>query len=141
MQEFIVLLVKLLVSIAVAAIVILFLFVYFTSIDEAHQHGQHYGFRIGDSKSKVYSKMSQNLSRIYKKDTTDKYRVNLFDENQMEPKRIHSDFGLGDKKEFDLSDKWVVLFDSKFFFDNVTLIFCDKKLCAVKRQRHFLEYP
>jgi hypothetical protein len=141
MQEAIVLLVKFLVSTAVAAIILFFLFIYFTSIDEVHQHGQHYGFRIGDSKAEVYSNMSQNLSKILNQDSVNKYRVNLFVEGQREPKRIHSDFGLDDKKEFDLSNKWVVLFDSKFFFDNVTLIFCDKKLCAIKRKRHFLESP
>lgn len=141
MQYYLALLFKAVVLLSVCAILIFTLFLYFSTTKESYDEGQHYGFTIGESKGAVYRMLPRRLQPIATNKNKSAYRVELYNEEQRIPAQINSSFHPSDKAAFSASDKWLIFFDSKFFFDSITLTYCDDKLCQIRRKKQFLEIP
>jgi hypothetical protein len=107
------------------------LFVWVSSIHEVIDDGEAYGFKIGMNKEAVIAKLSENTERSIE-------AINLvsIDNKSSKPGVLTSNFD-----HFYESNKWVVMYESAYFFDDVTLEFCAGSLCKIYRKRHYLEYP
>jgi hypothetical protein len=137
MQDFVTLILKILAISAVITLLFFVMFLYFSSIDEAHESGNHYGFSIGATKDSVFSSLRISHGNLSKAT----YRVELYQEGKKKPVQIESSFDPSEQEIFDKNDTWKVFFDSSYFFDSLTLKFCEDRLCQIKRKRQFLEIP
>ena len=112
-------------------LIIFLLFLWLSSIHEVIDDGEAYGFKIGMNKEAVITKLRENTERSIK-------AINLvsIDNKSSKPGVLTSNFD-----HFYDSNKWVVMYESAYFFDDVTLEFCAGSLCEIYRKRHYLEYP
>jgi hypothetical protein len=93
------------------------LFVWISSIHEVIEHGEAYGFTIGMSQAEVVA----TLHIKSKMPTRNINSVNAYKSSKLiSLASLNSDF-------YD-AVKWVVMHDSVFCFNGVTLEFCDERL-------------
>ena len=116
-------------------------FVWASSIDNKVTTGEAYGFTIGSSKTDIYMNIPKSsFPTSSKKSVVLYFNVELYVQKKKEPIKIKSEFH---KDEFDLfedKNKWKLFYlDTHYFFDNVTLTFCDEKLCEIRRFRLYWE--
>jgi len=105
-------------------------FVWLSSLHEVIEEGEAYGFTIGASKAEVISHLTDSSEKSIK-------AMNLVYGNQTSKLVSLS----SPSEYFNDSDKWVVMYNSAYFFDNVTLEFCEDNLCKLFRKRQFFEMP
>ena len=93
------------------------LFVCISSIHEVIEHGEAYGFTIGMSQAEV-------VATLHIKSKMPTRNINSVNANKSSKlislTSLNSDF-------YD-AVKWVVMHDSVFYFNGVTLEFCDERL-------------
>ena len=106
------------------------LFLWLSAIHDVVDKGKAYGFLIGMSKKTALE--SLRGSSDLKIDT-----INLVKEDRSTERALT----LSKTSKFYDANKWVVMYDSSFCFDSVTLEFCDEELCKIYRKRQFCEVP
>ncbi|WP_416307673.1 hypothetical protein [Neptunicella sp. SCSIO 80796] len=116
---------------AVSFLTIIVLFFWLSAIHEIVKDGKAYGFSIGMNKVEVIFNLRNTPEKRIE-------AINLVSTDNKSSKRGN----LSTNSEyFYSSDKWVVMFESAYFFDSVTLEFCSERLCKIFRKRQFLEMP
>jgi hypothetical protein len=106
------------------------LFVWVSSIHKVVEHGEYLGFIIGMNKSEVIAVLR------------DKSEMNIRKINLVKADKSSKAVSLSSlNNDSDSAVKWVVMYDSAYFFNSTTLDFCDESLCKIYRKRHYLEYP
>ena len=109
----------------------LFVFLlWFSSIHEVIEEGEAYGFTIGTSKAAIISHLIDKSEESIK-------AINLVYGDKSSRRASVS----SPSEYFNDSDKWVIIYDSAYFFDNVTLEFCEGNLCKLFRKRQYFEMP
>lgn len=128
------------ISVIIALLTIIFaIFLWVSSIDDVKKEGEAYGFNFGSSKEQVFKQLMDVTSTIKYQE-----RVVLFNKKLKEAKNplIHkTNFSEGEFYLFKDKSEWNLFYESFYFFDSITLYFCENKLCKVKRKRAFLEWP
>ncbi|MDR6982673.1 hypothetical protein J2X32_001291 [Rheinheimera pacifica] len=120
---------KLLVGIFLLTTLFVF-FLWLSSLHEVIEEGEAFGFTIGASKEEVISHLIDTSEKSIK-------TINLVYGDQSSRLATLS----SPSEYFNDSDKWVVMYNSAYFFDNVTLEFCEDNLCKLFRKRQFFEMP
>ena len=111
-------------------LVLLVLFLWASAIHEVIEEGEAFGFIIGMDKAEVVVNLSTNPEKPIE-------IINLVSaDRSSELVTLASPIS-----DFYDSNKWVVMYDSSFFFDSVTLEFCNDYLCKIFRKRQYLELP
>jgi hypothetical protein len=105
-------------------------FLWSSSLHEVVEEGGAYGFTIGTSKAEV-------LTHLHDKSEKGIEIINLV----YSDKSSRSASLSSPSEYFNDSNKWVIMFDSAYFFDSVTLEFCEDNLCKLFRKRQYFETP
>lgn len=116
-------------------------FLYSSSIDKSITSGSAYGITIGNSKQTIFTKLPAVYENAVGKNQKNSVTLHLFFEEPHNPTFVSSKLSELDYSEFESSNSWQLFFNTTYFFDSVTLEFCDSKLCEIKRYRYYLEYP
>lgn len=116
-------------------------FLWLSSIDEKINTGEAYGFIIGSSKTEIYETLPTSFYSTNSKKDVALFDVELYVKNKKMPIIIKSKFNNEEFILFEDKSKWKLFQDSFYFFDNLSLIFCDEKLCEIRRKRFYLELP
>jgi hypothetical protein len=116
-------------------------FIWLSSIDEKINTGEAYGFTIGSSKAEIYETLPRSFYSTNSKKDVALFDVELYVKNKRMPITIKSKFDSDEFYLFEDKSKWKLFLDTFFFFDNLTLIFCNEKLCEIRRKRFYLELP
>ena len=116
---------------AISFLIVIVLFFLLSAIHEIVEEGNAFGFSIGFSKVEVISNLLNNSEQRIE-------AINLVSADSKSAKRVN----LSTISEYSSSsDKWIVMFESAYFFDSVTLHFCSERLCKIFRKRQYLEVP
>jgi hypothetical protein len=116
-------------------------FVWSSAIDEKVTSGEAFGFKIGASKTEIFKTLPSSFYPASSKGDVVLFDVELYETNKIMPTIIKSKFINKEFELFEAKNKWTLFLDSVYFFDNVALVFCDEKLCEIKRKRFYLEFP
>lgn len=120
---------KLLVGVFLLATLFVF-FLWSSSLHEVVEKEEAYGFTIGSSKAKVLAHL------------LDKFEKGIETIDLVYGDKSSRRASLSSTSEyFNDSNKWVIMFDSAYFFDSVTLEFCEDNLCKLFRKRQYFETP
>lgn len=141
MQYGLALLLKVIALLLVSSVLASLLFLYFSSIKVSYEEGQHFGFKIGDSQEVVFGMLPGTLRSFTPDKNKNTFRVELYNVGENVPILLNSQFTPNENPVFLTSYKWSIYFDSKFFFDSISLTFCDNKLCKISRKKQYLEIP
>ncbi|GGP89466.1 MULTISPECIES: hypothetical protein [Shewanella] len=115
----------------ISFLMIIVLFLWLSAIHEVIEDGNAFGFSIGMSKAEVFANLQEHTEKNIE-------AINLVSADNKSSKRgVLS----SNTHDFYASDKWVVMFESAYFFDSVTLEFCSGHLCKIFRKRQYLEMP
>ena len=112
-------------------------FQWVSSIDEIITSGESGRFKIGHSKKEIYQVLFASSANY-------ESRVVLFNEalkEKHEPVIINSVFNKDEFYLFEDKNEWLLSFDTAYYIDEVTLHFCDEKLCRIWRTRSYLQFP
>jgi hypothetical protein len=112
-------------------LIIFILFLWLSSIHEVIDDGEAYGFRIGMSKAVAITKLRENTGGNIE-------AINLV---SIDNKSAKAGVLSSNTDQFHDSNKWVVMYESAYFFDSVTLEFCAGILCEIFRKRQYIETP
>ncbi len=116
-----------------------FIFLWISSIDENITTGEYYGFKIGFTKNETYKFLLASSGSMKLES-----RVELSNDELKRIKNpliINSNFTNEEYHLFENKDEWDLFVESPFFFDSISLTFCDERLCKIWRRRDFLELP
>ncbi|UTP72338.1 hypothetical protein NLG07_10125 [Alteromonas sp. LMIT006] len=115
----------------ISFLIFIVVFFWLSAIHEIVEEGSAFGFSIGMSKNEVLSNLQTSPEKSID-------AINLVSADNKSSKIGNL---LQNPEYFYSSDKWVVMFDSAYFFDNVTLEFCSERLCKIFRKRQYVETP
>ena len=115
----------------ISLLIVFILFLWLSSIHEVIDDGEAYGFRIGISKAVAITKLRENTEGNIE-------AINLV---SIDNKSAKTGVLSSNTDHFHESNKWVVKYESDYFFDSVTLEFCAGSLCKIFRKRQYIETP
>ncbi len=116
-----------------------FIFLWISAIDDHITSGEYHGFKIGSTKSETYKFLVESAGSM-----NIESRVVLSNDELKkikEPVSTYSNFTNEEYHSFENKDQWDLLIQSPFFFDSMSLTFCDERLCKIWRKRDYLELP
>ncbi len=123
-------------------------YLWITYIDDTVSDGSKYGFTIGDSKEKTYSKAIRNLYAMSSNGFTAPYiRINITKELEevLATESGHKILAQTRLQEIGFAkfknlDTWKFYIDGSNF-NTLTLKFCANNLCEIYRHRKYFELP
>ena len=119
-------------------------YLWYSYIDETIVSGSAYGFTIGDSKLETYEKTSPALSKlgdnVYMEIKVTPETAGVLATNPNYTILVSSFFHEVGYPSFETRNRWDFYFNGSYF-NKLSLIFCNKKLCEVYRHRKYFELP
>lgn len=127
--------------------VLVFVYLWSTYINSVTTEGEAYGFSIGDSKEQTYAKvqrilptLSTSTNAIFVETVVSDELSSLLGVNPgftLLTQTLLHDIGFERLKD---KDRWAFYFDASYF-DELSLAFCNGRLCKISRQRKKFELP
>jgi len=122
-------------------------YLWLTYIDDTITSGQAYGFTIGDDKETTYEKAPRALSMLkgynsivymeIKSDVDSAELLAAESNHTVMVEALLHDVGY---PAFRIKAQWDFYIDGSYF-NKLSLIFCDEKLCEIYRHRKYFEFP
>lgn len=127
--------------ILIVLVIAIITFLYFSSINSTITKGTGYELTIGMSQNEVFKRLPNALEASGMKDLNTPINVNVYIGVDAPQKQLKVALKELNYSSLDNASKWVFFIDSNYFFDRLTLEFCDKKLCKIERYRLYFELP
>lgn len=125
----------------IVSVIAITTFLYFSSINSTVSKGDGYELTIGMPQNEVFKRLPNALEAAGMKDLNAPINMNVYIRAGVPPKQLKLALNELDYSSLDNASKWILFIDSNYFFDSLTLEFCDKELCKIERYRQYFELP
>lgn len=116
-------------------------FLYVSSINSTIEQGSAYELSIGMSQNEVFKRLPSAFKSVGIEKLNIPVKIEIYTQKDAPPQEIEVSLNDLEYSSLENARKWKFFVNSIYFFDNITLEFCNEKLCKIKRYRRYFELP